>query len=125
MFALLGFLIAMTLRHYRGLVVSDCVDLLRKEIMRPFEVCTEDVDEVVNKGHEILIEGPGGDTFYMMGDITDTNSVVESITTGDRFSYQGNIRNDFRSLIEDGFHLYLREAYDKVLSCGIELDIEG
>lgn len=120
-FIIMGIAMIETLKKYSNDIISNIQNSIRKDILRPFRLLPEDVDRAVARGSPIYVEGPDRDIFYMMEDITNSGSTIESVVTGDRFPYRGDIRGDLKGLIADGFHVYLKQAYDEMISCGFEI----
>lgn len=120
-FIFMGIAMIGALKKYSNDVISSIQSSIRDDILRPFLLLPDDVDVAVDKGTPIYVEGPSRDIFYIIRDITGNGSTVESVVTGDKVSYKGDVKKDLKNLITDGFHVYLKQAYDEMISCGFEI----
>lgn len=122
-FMLVGICLIAILRKYLDDIFIDLQNVVRKEVLRPFVVSDKDVDKVVDNQKDIYIEGPDRHSFYVLEGVDNKGFTIESVITGEKIDYKGDIRKEIRSLITDGFHVYLRQAYDEMVSCGFTIDI--
>ena len=123
-FLIVGVSMILILRMYSTVIISDVQENVRKFIIKPFILLSDDVDKVIDEGSSVYIELPDMDFFYTVSNITSSGSVVESLVTGDKFDYTGDIekiKKDLKGLISDGFSVYLKRAYDEMVSFGFEI----